>query len=80
MVELVKQENLAGDPDVAAQGFGRVAAARPPAFDPAAERQAARDFFEGNGFVVLKDCLTAKELAHLNGFFARTQAERPASW
>ncbi len=80
MIELVKQENLAGDRDLAAQGFGRVASARPPAFDPGGERQAARDFFERNGFVVLKDCLTAKELAHLNEFFARTQAERPASW
>lgn len=80
MVELIKQENLAGDARIAAQGFGRISNMRPPSFDPEQDRAAACSYFADNGFVVLKSCLSAAELADLNGFFARTQGERPEAW
>jgi len=79
-VQLQRQENRSGDPQRATQGFGRVSAERPPAFDPAADIDAACDFFEAHGFVVLAGCLTAAELAHLNEFCDRSQAERPEAW
>src|SRR6202008_3069537 len=49
-------------------------------FDPALEIEAACSHFEAHGFVVLKECLSAAELAHLTAFFERTQAERPEAW
>ncbi len=79
-VQLQRQENRSGDPERAPQGFGRVSAERPPAFDPGADIAAACNFFEAHGFVVLAGCLTAAELGHLNEFCDRTQAERPEAW
>ena len=78
-VKLKPQANLSGDPQRAAQGFGRVGpAAR--LFDPDLEAEAACAFFEAHGYVVLSACLSAAELDHLNGFFDRTQSERPQAW
>jgi hypothetical protein len=74
------QANVSGDPARAAQGFGRVSRATAPAFDPVRDADAAVAHFNEHGFVVLSDCLTAAELAELNGFCERSQAERPEVW
>ena len=79
-VTLEPQQNLSGDPTVATQGFGRVSREPAPAFDPERDLEAACAFFDSNGYVVLAGCLDAKELEHLNGFYDRTQAERPHAW
>ncbi len=78
-VRLDPQDNLSGDPARAAQGFGRLAEEPPPTFDPQDETAAAA-FFEVNGFVVLRACLTPGELEHLNAFCDRTQRERADAW
>lgn len=79
-VQLKPETNTSGDARRATQGFGRVRREAPPAFDPAQDIDAACAFFAAHGYVVLTQCLDAGELAFLNGFFDRTQAERPASW
>jgi ectoine hydroxylase-related dioxygenase (phytanoyl-CoA dioxygenase family) len=79
-VQLQPQANLSGDATLATQGFGRVSREQPPTFDPVAEIDAAADFFNRHGYVVLSNCLDAAELDFLNGFCDRTQAERPAAW
>ncbi|HWA61523.1 MAG TPA: phytanoyl-CoA dioxygenase family protein, partial [Caulobacteraceae bacterium] len=79
-VKLTPQENVSGDAAVATQGFGRVSREQPPAFDPGRELEPAAAFFDAHGFVVLKDCLDARELAHLNEFLDRSQRERPDAW
>jgi hypothetical protein len=79
-VQLQRQENLSGDPTIAPQGFGRVNREPVAAFDPERDMDAACAFFEQHGFVVLSDCLDAAELGQLNGFFERTQGERPEAW
>jgi ectoine hydroxylase-related dioxygenase (phytanoyl-CoA dioxygenase family) len=79
-VRLEPEPNRSGDPARARQGFGRVAPEPARMFDPARDIDAAATFFEANGFVVLSTCLDAAELAHLNAFCDRTQAERPAAW
>ena len=78
-VKLIQQENESGDVEAAAQGFGRVATERPPAFDPHDDCATASSFFEAHGFVVLSNCLDDRELGFLNEFCERTQAERPRS-
>ena len=77
-MKLIPQENESGDPSVP-QGFGRVAEGAAPAFDRT-DVEAAAGYFESNGFVVLAGCLTEAELAHLNEFCDRTQAQRPDAW
>jgi hypothetical protein len=79
MVRFVPQQNQSGDPDAAAQGFGRVREDPPPCFRPG-QVDEAYAFFTGNGFVVLGECLSAAELAQLNAFIDRTQRERPDVW
>ena len=79
-VRFEPQPNLAGDPTVATQGYGRVDRAPVPSFDPAAEIDAACAWFDLHGYVVLSACLDAAELAWLNGFCERTQRERPDAW
>jgi hypothetical protein len=74
------QENVSGDPRMATQGFGRVSREIAPAFDPEGDIDAAYAFFERHGYVVLSNCLDAAELAHLNEFCERSQAERPDAW
>jgi len=79
MVKLVPQENLSGDPARAAQGFGRIDERQPPVFRPG-QVEEAHAHFEANGFAVVGGCLSREELAQLNGFCDRTQAERPDLW
>ena len=74
------QPDRSGDPLAAAQGFGRVSRDPVAAFDPQRDIDAACAFFARYGFVVLTGCLDAAELAHLNEFCGRTQAERPEAW
>ena len=63
-VKLEKQDNISGDASLANQGFGRLSATQPPAFDPASDRAAACSHFEQNGYVVLSACLDASEIGH----------------
>jgi len=79
-VRLEPQKNASGDPRRARQGFGRVSREAVPIFDAARDIGEACAFFEAQGYVVLGGCLGGAELAHLNGFFDRTQAERPEAW
>lgn len=79
-VKLTQQENLTGDKDSAAQGFGRITSEVAPAFDTVKDADAAYRFFADNGFLVLSGCLDRAEITHLNEFYERTQAERPAAW
>lgn len=74
------QTNISGDPRLAAQGFGRVSGETPPSFDPRDDLDAACAFFDAEGYVVLSNCLNEAELAELNAFCDRTQAERPEAW
>ena len=79
-VRLQPQVNISGDAERAAQGFGRVSRETPPAFDPGRQGEAAAAFFESHGYVVLSDCLSPGELAFLNTFCDRTQAQMPEVW
>ena len=80
-VRFEPQPNLAGDPKLASQGFGRVdRKTSVPVFDPAREIDAACAHFDAHGYVVLSNCLDAADLAFLNGFCERTQRERPDAW
>ena len=79
-VEFEPLANVSGDPRRAAQGFGRLRAEPTPAFDPAREADAACAHFEQHGFVVLANCLTDAEIAQLNEFCDRSQAERAEAW
>lgn len=79
-VQLKPQANNSGDPTRATQGFGRVSRESPPAFDPAADLEAACAFFTEHGYVVLSACLDGGEVAFLNAFCERTQQERPEAW
>jgi hypothetical protein len=72
--------NVSGDPRRASQGFGCLRREATPAFDPELEADAACAYFERHGFVVLSNCLTSAELAYLNEFCDRSQAERPEAW
>ncbi len=80
VVKLVQQANNAGDPKLATQGYGRIKRTPTPSFDPRREADAAVAYFEAHGFVVLSNCLSAEELAWLNAFCERSQAERPDAW
>ncbi len=72
--------NRSGDSELASQGFGRIATVNPPHFDPATEQQSAFEYFSQNGFVVLDNCLSQKELDELNAFYDSTQIEFPDRW
>ena len=74
------QANVSGDPERATQGFGRLRRGPTPAFDPERDADAACAYFEQHGFVVLSNCLGADEIAYLNEFCDRSQAERPDAW
>ena len=81
VVRLNQQENKSGDADLANQGFGRVnLGAKLKHYDPFNELENAALFFEENGFVVLRNCLSQQELKDLNEFFNRTQREVPENW
>jgi len=79
-IQLTKQENKSGDPNLADQGFGLIRYEQPPLFDPASQSDEACEHFDENGFVVLGNCLSEEELQHLNGFFDQTQREMPERW
>ena len=49
------------------QGWGRLATAQPPVFDPSTEHEAARRFFEANSFVAIKVVLLPVLCAPLPG-------------
>lgn len=74
------QANESGDAARASQGFGRVSREPTPAFDPVAQIDEASDFFERHGYVVLSAGLDAADVAWLNEFCDRTQAELPDVW
>jgi ectoine hydroxylase-related dioxygenase (phytanoyl-CoA dioxygenase family) len=79
-IQLEKQINKSGDENLASQGFGRVSIAPAPLFDPIRQPDAAVEYFETNGFVVLSPCLSDEEVLDLNQFFDRTQVEKAAEW
>ena len=78
--KLETQENRSGDAERASQGFGLRAAEPPHLHDPADQGDAAVQFFNDNGYVVLGNCLDHAEIEHLNEFYDRTQRERPEVW
>jgi hypothetical protein len=80
VVKLIQQENKSGDASLATQGYGRLRREPTPSFDPRRDADAAVAYFEAHGFVVLSNCLTADEVAWLNDFCDRSQAERPDTW
>ncbi|MEC9251735.1 MAG: hypothetical protein VX697_01985, partial [Pseudomonadota bacterium] len=77
---LKQQQNTSGDDKAALQGFGRITADPPPAFNPISAMEDANSFFTTNGYVVLSDCLNQAEIDHLNEFYDRTQKEHPHAW
>ena len=79
-IKIERQENQSGDPEIATQGFGRISSTPMPVFNPIAEFDAAGEYFESYGVVVLEDCLDVAELSYLNEFFDRTQGEVPEKW
>ena len=79
-VLLTQEENLSGDPDRAAQGFGRVDREPAPMFDPGNDLRAACAFFSEHGYVVLSAALSPAEIGFLNAFYDRTQHDLPLAW
>lgn len=79
-IQLEKQSNKSGDENLASQGFGRVSSSPAPLFDPIGQSDAAVEYFETNGFVVLSPSLSNDEVLELNEFFDRTQVEKAAEW
>jgi len=79
-VKLEAEPNRSGDPARAAQGFGCISRDPPPHFDLVTDLAAAAAFFEREGYVVLARALDSEDLAYLNLFCDRTQAERPEAW
>ena len=79
-IQLQAEANHNGDPTRASQGFGRVSRDAVPHFNPVTDIETAYAHFEAHGFVVLDQALYPSEVAFLNAFFDRTQAERPLAW
>eukprot|EP01051_Picozoa_sp_SAG22_P002862 SAG22_NODE_132_length_18535_cov_8.178021_4_plen_346_part_00 len=71
--------NTSGDSTKAAQGFGQRAQRQPLKFRPDEVDEIVR-FFREHGFAVIVGALSGEEVAHLNGFFARTQQEMGERW
>jgi hypothetical protein len=71
--------NRSGDGRLATQGFGRRSTTQPPHFLPTQHREIV-EFFNQEGFAVIAGALSEAEVAHLNGFFDRTQISHPAAW
>ena len=78
-IRIERQQNRSGAAALADQGFGRVATENAPQFDRT-DITGVYDFFAENGFVVIAECLSERELEHLNEFYDRTQRERPQAW
>ena len=62
ILKVTKEENVSGDRQAASQGFGRIDAGFAVHFEPEGQREAACDYFEKYGFVVLDDCLSTAEI------------------
>ena len=56
-ISLTPQQNQAGDPDLAAQGFGRLSPHAALQFDLSTQSRLAAEHFEQWGYVVLKGAL-----------------------
>ncbi len=79
-ISLTPQQNQAGDPDLAAQGFGRLSPHAALQFDLSTQSRLAAEHFEQWGYVVLKGALEAQEVEALNQFFEDSQRQRPDLW
>ncbi|MDG1115495.1 MAG: phytanoyl-CoA dioxygenase family protein [Pseudomonadales bacterium] len=79
-ISLTPQQNQAGDPDRAAQGFGRLSPNSALQFDLGTQSQLAAEHFEQWGYVVLGGALGTQEIEALNQFFEDSQRQRPDLW
>ncbi len=79
-ISLTPQQNQAGDPDLAAQGFGRLSKTPALQFDLNTQFTRATEHFERWGFVVLEHALKNQEIKALNQFFDDSQQQRPDLW
>ncbi|MBT3462284.1 MAG: hypothetical protein HN453_08905, partial [Gammaproteobacteria bacterium] len=79
-ISLTPQQNHAGDPDLAAQGFGRLSPNSALQFDVRTQSQLAAEHFEQWGYVVLRGALGTPEIEALNQFFEDSQRQRPDLW
>ena len=60
-------------------GFGCLSSSTPPQFTPE-DVEAAAEFFNHNGFVVIACALPPSDIAELNAFYDRTQRDHPRAW
>ena len=79
-ISLTPQQNQAGDPDRAAQGFGRLSPNSALQFDLGTQPQLAAEHFEQWGYVVLGGALGTQEIEALNQFFEDSRRQRPDLW
>ena len=79
-ISLTPQQNQAGDPDRAAQGFGRLSPNSALQFDLGTQPQLAAEHFEQWGYVALGGALGTQEIEALNQFFEDSQRQRPDLW
>ena len=74
-ISLTPQQNHAGDPDLAAQGFGRLSPNSALQFDVRTQSQLAAEHFEQWGYVVLRGALGTPEIEALNQFFEELELQ-----
>ena len=79
-ISLTPQQNQAGNPELAAQGFGRLSPNPVTCFDLNTQSALAAEHFEKWGYVVLEQAISAQEIDDLNQFIQRSQAQRPDLW
>ena len=79
-ISLTPQQNQAGNPELAAQGFGRLSPNPVTCFDLNTQSVRAAEHFEKWGYVVLEQAISAQEVDDLNQFIQRSQAQRPDLW
>ncbi len=79
-ISLTPQQNEAGNPNLAAQGFGRLSPHPALHFELSTQSVLAAEHFEQWGYVVLKGALGAQEVDDLNRFFEDTQRQCPDLW
>ena len=77
---LTPQQNQAGDPELAAQGFGRLSPNPVACFDLNTRSELAAEHFEKWGYVVLERAISPQEVDDLNQFIDDSQAQRPDLW
>ncbi len=78
-IHLDPEQNSAGDPAVASQGFGRIDPNPAPRFH-FTDVSGAAAFFAAEGYVVLDGALSQDEVRHLNDFCDRTQITHATAW